>query len=68
MYTYPQYLKTVLQELQEKMTEEQYAESVENRMSVIEVIIMDEHDRPGRDRPTPEDCAEILLIEFGINQ
>lgn len=68
MYTYPKYFNAVLSELQSKMTEEQYVESIENRMSVIEVIIMDEHDRPGKDRPSPEECASIILNEFGINQ
>lgn len=67
MLTYPQFEKAVLLSLHDSMTQETYEVAIANRMSIIELIIMDEYDRDGMNRPTPEQVAQQIRSEFGID-
>lgn len=66
MLSYVQYKNAVYTELQEQMTEQEYEQSIASRTTVIDKIIMDEHDRPSMDRLSPSDVADSVIKEFNI--
>lgn len=64
--SYDEYENAVLYTLLELLGQMAYDKHIDSRLSVVCIAIMDEFDRPGKDRPTVEECTGIVLAEFGL--